>query len=233
MQRKYVVLSSAFIVAIMAGIIAYSTYEEKNTMNELTPFEQFLEFTEPLTQFVEQDVSNDGIPENYVLDSGRLTVTQENEELWQTPTEWWVDHFELADATRDDQVEITLSVWKSGSYGASKPFWVSEDDSRIKNHLFVFGFVDQKIQPIWQSSNLHQPNCKFAFTDINEDNMNELVVIEGEYTDDFTCSGKYLAVWTWREWGFYNDWRSEAGEYTEELPQAYIDQITNEFGFTQ
>jgi hypothetical protein len=95
--------------------------------------------------------------------------------------------------------------------------------------LFVFGFKSQEIQPIWQSSNLAQPNCSFIFADINNDNLNELLVIEGEYTADFSCSGKHLAVWSWQEWGFYNDWRSNSGEYGGKNVQEYIDQIKNTF----
>jgi len=37
------------------------------------------------------------------------------------------------------------------------------------------------------------------------------VVVEGEYGEGGACVGKHAAVWEWKEWGFYNDWRGERG----------------------
>lgn len=224
MSKKRIIVLSAILV-VVAGVVTYRFWSGSNVKNKAIPFDIFLEHAVSDDQYIEEDVSGDHLPETYILSSGRLTVTQAGEELWQTPSEWWVDHFEIADTTSDGQMEIALSVWKSGSYGTSKPFWVSEEDKSVKNHFFVFGFKDQKIQPIWQSSNLSRPNCEFIIADVNGDGMDELVVIEGEYSSDFICSGKYLAVWSWQEWGFYNDWRSEAGEYEGALSQEYLDQI--------
>ena len=70
-----------------------------------------------------------------------------------------------------------------------------------------------KIKPLWQSSNLEAPNCEFLFSDIDGDKKQELIVIEGEYNNEYVCRGKYLALWRWNGWGFTNYWRSQSGEY--------------------
>ncbi|MFA6271958.1 MAG: hypothetical protein WC693_02500 [Patescibacteria group bacterium] len=223
-KKRVVVLSGA--VVIVSVLVSVSWFlGDTGHKDVITPYSVFLTHAISNNQSTEKDVSGDNIHESYVLADGRLTVSQNAEVLWQTPAEWWVDSFELADATRDGKIDIALSVWKSGSFGPSKPFWVTEDDNSVKNHFFVFGFKEQEIQPVWQSSNLAQPNCSFTFADINNDSLEELLVIEGEYTADFSCSGNHLAVWSWREWGFYNDWRSNSGEYGGKTVNQYIDEI--------
>ena len=110
--------------------------------------------------------------------------------------------------------EINLWVWKSGDYGNSKPFWVKENDMSVKNHFFVFDFVSGTMKPIWQSSNLDTPNCEFKITDADGDGKNDLVVIEGDYSQKPMCSGNYVAVWKWNDWGFSNEWRSDKGKFS-------------------
>ena len=68
-------------------------------------------------------------------------------------------------------------MWKSGDFGASKPFWVKENDMSIKNHFFVFDLVNTEIKPVLQSSNLEMQNCDFTFADIDGDGKNDLITL--------------------------------------------------------
>ncbi|MDI6816908.1 MAG: CapA family protein [Actinomycetota bacterium] len=162
---------------------------------------------------LEADLNNDGRLERYDLDDGLVSVYEDRERIWRTPATWWVDDFALADANGDGVIDINMSVWKAGSFGTTKPFWIRENDWSIKNHFFVFGFRDGRIKPVWQSSALDAPNREFLFDDVDGDGRQELVVVEGEYSDEDRSSGRYVAVWRWDEWGFFNEWRSEAGRY--------------------
>ncbi|MBU0648941.1 CapA family protein [Patescibacteria group bacterium] len=166
-------------------------------------------------KLIKLDSDKDGVAEEYLLKNGRFRVKESYKIIWQSPQDWWVDDFALADSTGDGKVDINLSVWKSGSFGASKPFWIEEDDPSVKNHLFVYDYINNEVVPIWQSSNLDQPNCEFDFQDIDNDGNEELVVIEGEYAEDFICEGKHVAVWQWNGWGFSLVWRSPAGDYAD------------------
>ncbi len=161
----------------------------------------------------EADLDNDLLKENYQLINKQLLITEDDKILWQSPADWQVDSFVLADADNDGVVDINLSVWKPGNFGTSQPFWVKENDMSIKNHFFVFNLVDNQVKALWQSSNLEKPNCEFLLADIDNDQKNDLVVIEGEYGDNASCQGKYLAIWKWNDWGFSNYWRSLPGEF--------------------
>ncbi len=170
------------------------------------------------------DLDQDDLEETYSLNQGQLTVIEDSQTLWQSPSNWWIDSFVLADADHDGSLNLNLSLWKAGNFGSSQPFWVEENDPRVKNHFFVLSLVDNQIKTIWGSSNLEKPNCEFSFQDLDADGQQELVVLEGDYQEDFQCQGKYLAVWKWQEWGFLNQWRSPIGNYSHLESVTFGDQ---------
>jgi len=159
------------------------------------------------------DLNNNSVSENYDLENGKLTITENEKMIWQSPSEWWIDDFALADSNNDGVVNINLSLWKSGSFGTSRPFWVKENDMSVKNHFFVLEFSGGAIKQVWGSSNLAEPNCEFKITDVDNDGKNDLVVVEGDYSQKPKCTGNYVAVWKWNDWGFSNEWRSEKGNF--------------------
>ena len=85
----------------------------------------------------------------------------------------------------------------------------------VKNHFFVLDFLNGAIKQVWGSSNLGEPNCEFKITDVDNDGKNDLVVIEGDYSQKPKCEGNYVAVWKWNDWGFSNEWRSEQGNFSD------------------
>jgi hypothetical protein len=159
---------------------------------------------------VSRDGDNDGVSEDHALVRGYLSVKESGKQIWKSPGEWWVDDFEIADCDNDGKNEIVVSLWKSGSFGTSKPFWVKENDMSIKNHMFVYEYTDNSIRLAWGSSNLPYANEGIAFADVDNDQKNELVVIERKYVDDGI---RHVAVWKWNGWGFSNEWRDEGGRY--------------------
>jgi hypothetical protein len=152
-----------------------------------------------LMQKLQSDLNKDGVYEEYLLQDGRVTVRIGPETAWQSPDEWWIDYFFTGDATNDGSLELNLLVWKEGSFGPHKPFWVEAEDHKIKNHLFIFKLEGNSLKPVWQSSNLDNPNYWATLADVNNDNANELVVIEGSYTDPLR---RQVTVWQWNGWGF-------------------------------
>jgi poly-gamma-glutamate synthesis protein (capsule biosynthesis protein) len=160
------------------------------------------------------DLDNNLIKETYILENGRLTISENSKMVWQSPNEWWIDNFVLADSNNDGITDINLSLWKAGSFGSSKPFWVKENDMSVKNHFFVLDFVNGSIKQVWGSSNLGEPNCEFQIADVDNDGKNDLVVIEGDYSQKPDCNGNYIAVWKWNDWGFSNEWWSQKGNFS-------------------
>lgn len=229
-NKKTILVIIATLIALMA-VVQLSHFLNKNRLqddnfdqskeeSEISVVEDFDEFYNQKVEIgdnVEKnesaDLNNDGIKEEYSLRLGRIVVKEESEIIWESPEDWWIDNFVIADSTHDGILDLNLSLWKNGNYGPAMPFWVKENDMSIKNHFFVYGFVNENFQAQWGSSNLPAPNCYFDFYDANDDGKSDLVVVEGEYSDKPDCKGNYLAVWTWNGWGFANEWRSEEGIY--------------------
>lgn len=140
-------------------------------------------------------------------------IVENSQSIWRSSKDWWIDDFVLADSTNDRIVDINLSVWKSGNYGNIRPFWIEKEDLSVKNYFFIFNFENKTIRPIWQSSNLANHNQELVIADIDDDNKNDLIVIEGDYPDSKKCKNNYIAVWKWNGWGFTNEWRSDKGNF--------------------
>lgn len=145
------------------------------------------------------DLNQDGINEDYSLQDGAMKVASGLQTIWQSPGEWWVDNFFLGDSNNDGVSELNLLVWKSGSFGAHKPFWVTQDDQSVKNHLFIFKLAGSSFKPVWQSSNLDRPNYETVLEDLDGDGSNELVVTEGSYVNP---KEREVNIWKWNGWGF-------------------------------
>lgn len=145
------------------------------------------------------DLNNDSTVEKYFLQDGQLAISVAGADIWVSPDDWWVDDFVLGDANNDGICDLNLSVWKAGSFGPCKPFWVEEEDQSVKNHLFIFKLVGNVVKPMWQSSNLDRPNYELWLSDVNGDGENELVTLEGDYAD---CQHRQIGVWKWNGWGF-------------------------------
>jgi hypothetical protein len=152
-----------------------------------------------LMQSRKYDLDRDSVQESYILRDGSVTVKDGSRIIWQSEDGWWVDYFFLGDVNNDGVLELNLLVWKEGSFGPYKPFWVEEEDLSVKNHLFIFKLEKGNFKPVWQSSNLAHPNYRAALIDINSDGKNELVAFEGSYTDPKQIE---VTLWKWTGWGF-------------------------------
>jgi len=145
------------------------------------------------------DLNRDGEKERLVLSEGNLQVFADKRVIWSTPEEWWVDFYFPGDATNDGFPELNLVVWRRGSYGSVKPFWVEEDDS-FKCHLFLFRLEeDHEMRPVWQSSSLPYPVYEVELKDVSGDEENKLLVIGGCYREPHL---RQSFTYKWDEFGF-------------------------------
>jgi len=156
------------------------------------------------------------------LKNKKIEIRKDDKVIWETHEDWRVEDFIFADSANKGENYLNLLVWKTGSYGPQKPTWIEKNDFNIRNHLFIFKINNFAIEPVWQSSALPKPNCEIVIADVNNDQENELIVLEGDYNNQ-KCQGQYVAVWKWHEWGFQNEWRSEKGNY-ENLRIKFFDQ---------
>lgn len=155
------------------------------------------------------DLDGDGIIEDYSLVDHCLTVRVGEEVLWRSPRDWRVDNVVLGDADNDGKINMVLTLWKKGSFGSVKPFWVTSEDAGYKDHLFVYCLKNKVMKQVWCSSDLDHPIISLTIRDWDGDGLNELVVEEGQYrkmnaeqyTFDTTAQVR-TTVWRWDEWGF-------------------------------
>ncbi|NLL17732.1 MAG: CapA family protein [Clostridia bacterium] len=152
-----------------------------------------------LVQNRQLDLDGDGSIEKFRLKNGRVAVFSGPDLVWQSSEDWWVDCFFLGDSNNDGIEELHLLVWKQGSFGSYRPFWLEEEDNTIKNHLFIFKLEEGEIKPVWQSSNLDYPNLQAQLVDLNGDGALELMTLEGSYTDP---NRREITLWQWNGWGF-------------------------------
>lgn len=146
----------------------------------------------------------------------QLSLLKDSAVIWQTPITQKVVMAQFADVTNSANSTINYSLWKSKKYGRDKPFWKKDSAQQTpRNHFFIYKYNADKVIPVWGSSDLDAPNCKFAIADVNNDGKNELITLEGDYANYPECSGKYLGIWVWNGWGFTNLWRSPKGDFKD------------------
>lgn len=151
------------------------------------------------------DLNCDGVIESYILENHSLKIMENDLKLWQSPADWKVASFVIGDANHNGIEELIMVVWKKGSFGADKPFWIQLNDQQTQCHLFLFNLLDNKIKPVWMSSALHRPIKSLQIKDINQDGKNELVVQESSYypLSRLINSDASTTLWQWNGWGFY------------------------------
>lgn len=137
-------------------------------------------------KIVSYDLDGDKIIETISLNNRKMTVMHNNEVVWESQKEWKVVDFLIGDINRDEAQEILLLVWKRGNYGEYTPFW-DENDDEFTQHIFIFQWKDNRLDPIWMSSKLKPQVKEWSLTD---ENLINILTEAGEET-----------VWMWRSWG--------------------------------
>ena len=134
------------------------------------------------------DLLGDGGEERLLLKDGTLRVHSGDTLLYETKKEWKIADIDALDLTENGKTEILMLVWKKGSFGTSKPFWIERDDTGWSQHIFVFECREGKIEPLWMSSDLGMEVREWR---TDEEKRLHLISVKGTET-----------VWAWDSWGF-------------------------------
>ncbi|MDD4606982.1 MAG: CapA family protein [Patescibacteria group bacterium] len=161
----------------------------------------------------EADINNDGQNEKVIIKDGILYIYQAEKIIWQSESDWQVENVILDDIDNDQKIDIIVSLWKFGKYGPDLPFWLDENINDWASHLFIYKWDGAKIKLFWGSSSLDAPIREMAVEDVNNDQQNELIVLEGDYQNLANPVADYLSIWHWHEWSFYNDFRSDLNQF--------------------
>lgn len=147
------------------------------------------------------------------LRDSRVSFFDEKKLLWQSPSDWQVKKIKETDLNCDGKNEIALLLWKE----KDETRWHAEKKVITGWHSFfyLYDFSNSEPHALWKSSVFLKPLTDFDNLDLDADNCQELITIEGEYhTDhrDFKKTGT-ANVLKWNGFGFGKEWESQYASY--------------------
>jgi hypothetical protein len=171
----------------------------------------------PIKAPIEADLNHEGSAEKLALVQGRLTIFSGGQSVWQSPAGWTVVQAEFTELNKDGTPEVTLLVWRP-----FRPWPVDQwlphggriarfqDGEGNSCQIILVGWRGNEYGELWAGSALSQPVKSFAAADLNADNIQELVTLEGSYVASRLSSGFFgglapahaLKVWEWNGFGF-------------------------------
>jgi hypothetical protein len=155
------------------------------------------------------DFDGNGTPEKLSVTDGHAIISSGGEAVWQSPETWRVIQAGITDLNHDGAPEATLLVWRP-----FRPWPVDQwlphggriadfhDTEGNSCHIIVIGWREGRYREVWAGSALAEPVQSFAAADINGDNAQELVTLEGTYADSRSAPARALKVWEWNGFGF-------------------------------
>ncbi len=165
--------------------------------------------TAPVTPLTQADLDGSIPLETLSLKSSHLSILSGSETVWQSPEAWQIVQAAISDLNRDGKPEVTLLLWR--------PFLPWPIDQWLPNggriatfhdaqgqscHIILIGWTRGGYHELWAGSAMADPIKSFAVADLNSDNAQELVVLEGRYTDSQSAPARTLKVWEWNGFGF-------------------------------
>jgi hypothetical protein len=157
----------------------------------------------------EVDLDGNGTPEALDLTSGRLTIFSGMETAWQSPAEWQITQADITDLNQDGHLEIALLVWRPFRSwpvdqwlphgGRIADFQNAEGQSC---QIILIGWKINGYRELWAGSAMAEPIKSFAAADLDGDNNQELVALEGRYSDPRSAPARTMKAWEWNGFGF-------------------------------
>ena len=146
------------------------------------------------------DVDGDGASELLSLADGSLRVYARDarggyagaQAVYVSDGSWLVCDVCVGDVTGDGLPALVMLVWKLGSYGQVRPFWVDDDPPTPSQHVFVLQWRDDEVftrglHPVWMSSAL---GWEVAGMRVDDRGRVELTASDGSWS-----------AWQWDYWG--------------------------------
>ncbi len=164
---------------------------------------------EPLTMLQVADLDGNGVPETLSLTSGILTIFSGDGIVWKSPPEWQIVQATIADLNHDRHPEVALLLWRPFSTWPVDQ-WLP-NGGRISDfhdakgqscHVILIGWGSNGYHELWAGSAMADPISSFAAADMDGDNIQELVALEGRYSDPRSPIARTLKIWKWNGFGF-------------------------------
>ncbi len=139
----------------------------------------------------EETVSLMGEDASLRLRSKRFQARDSSGKLvWESEKGWKVSDYLIGDIDHDEAPEVILIVWKRGSYGEFRPFWVEKDETSYSEHIFIYDWdlsAERRMKPVWMSSKMRLEGAAFS---LDENQVLQIQSPDGQMT-----------LWNWEGWG--------------------------------
>lgn len=111
------------------------------------------------------------------LEGRRVCVRRGDALVYESPSGWLASSAMTGDVDGDGGDDLIMLMWKRGSYGSSRPFWVEHDELGFSQHIAIYSLVDGSLEPAWVSSAL---DVDVASMTMDEDRALSLDTAQGE-----------------------------------------------------
>lgn len=144
-----------------------------------------------------------------VFYKNRAFVVDSENILWASPLEWDVSDVEIGDVDNDGALELVVAFWRVGDFGKDLEGLKPKRGEKMGSHLYLYRFKDGEVSVEWGGSTVDFPIIQLESYDIDNDDKNEIIVVEGRYEDydSGNLFARTIAVWEWNGWGFSNEFR--------------------------
>jgi hypothetical protein len=163
----------------------------------------------PVSTLQQIDLDGDNSPETINLYNGQMSIFSHDQTVWQSPLEWQIIQTAIADLNRDGKPEVILLLWRPFSPWPTDQWLPNggriagfQNDEGQSCHIILIGWSRGGYHELWAGSAMADPISSFATADINDDEAQELVALEGRYTDSKSAPAQTLKVWEWNGFGF-------------------------------
>ena len=136
---------------------------------------------------VTADLDGDGADEELALHARAFTIRDGGGVACASPADWRVADAAVGDIDHDGALEVVSLVWKQGSFGKHRPFWVQRDSPAFSQHVFIHRYAGGSLEPVWMSSAL---GISVAQMELSPEGTLRLTGPDGEQTE-----------WAWSSWG--------------------------------
>jgi hypothetical protein len=171
----------------------------------------------PVFPVTQANLDGKSTSETLELTGGRLSIYSGGGIAWQSPPDWQILQAAISDLNHDEKPEVALLLWRPflswpvdqwlPNGGRIADFHDAEGQSC---HFILIGWTRGGYHELWAGSPMADPITSFVAADLNGDNTQELVALEGRYTDPRSqpktsegfATTRTLKVWEWNGFGF-------------------------------
>jgi len=111
-----------------------------------------------------------------------LYVMNDESIIWSLDEK--ISDIEVGDFNNDDLEELVISYWE-------------EEQNQLINKISMFKLINHEVTEVWNRQTADTPIIDIEISDLDNDGLNEMILIEGNYDDyqNNQYNGKSVMIW--------------------------------------